>query len=137
MDTSPAPIQGCFVQGGGIVFHNPSFQAPTRLLEGEECAGENIPTAVKRHSFLCPFPDWPFLLIGSTRWSLPRVTSPCHPGVPLPSCVQIIAVGISRLLDEETPCFSLMVLLGQSSDRALYLDNKSPGSPEHTLHARH
>lgn len=54
-----ASPQSC--QQGEIAFHNPSFQAPTRLLEGEECAEENIPTAVKRHSFPYPFLGWPFL----------------------------------------------------------------------------
>lgn len=54
-----ASPQSC--QQGETAFHNPSLQAPTRLLEGEECAGENIPTAVKRHSFPCPFLGWPFL----------------------------------------------------------------------------
>lgn len=87
---------------GGIGFHNPSFQAPTRLLEGEECARENIPTAVKRHSFLCPFLGQPFLhhsrgLAGSTRCNQPRVTLGClcPPSLPL---LQIIAIMISRLL---------------------------------------
>lgn len=42
-------------QQGETAFHNLSFQAPIRFLEGEECAGEDIPTAVKRHSFPCPF----------------------------------------------------------------------------------
>lgn len=66
----PIP-SSCEAAGGeGIGFHNPSFQAATRLLEGEECAGENVPVAVKRHSFLSSFP--------------PRVTLGClcPPGLP-------------------------------------------------------
>lgn len=46
------------------------FQAPARLLEGEECARENIPTAVKRHDFLYSFP--PHVTLGCL----------CPPGLP-------------------------------------------------------
>lgn len=135
---------------GGIGFHNPSFQAPTRLLEGEECAGENIPTAVKRHSFLCPFLGWPFLhpsrhppSAGNTCQSQLRVTCPCHHPVSPWGAFALLASplcanncrGDKQALYEETLCFSLVVLLGQSLV-TVYLGDKSPGSPGHALHAR-
>lgn len=99
---------------------------------------------LKGTAFSDPFLGQPFL--HHTRHPLPAgsppagnqpcVTSPCHPVVPLlswpPLHVQIIAIVISRFFYEEILCFSLTVLLRQSSV-TLYLDNKSPG---HTLHAR-